>query len=77
MGAFLASNPAAAVSTTYFMTAGSQMSMSNIACTPCIVPITGSVTLDDDGTGSVALTDMSLAHAAYEVGLPPLVSIML
>ena len=32
------------------------MSMVNQACAPCTVPVTGSVTLDDDGSGNVALT---------------------
>lgn len=76
VSAFLASG-SAAIPTTYSMTAGSRMSMSNLACVPCTVPVTGSVTLDDDGAGNVALIDVSLAHDAYQVGLVGFVSIVL
>jgi hypothetical protein len=41
------------------------------------VPVTGSVTLDDDGAGNVALTEVSLAHVPYQVGLPPFISVVL
>ncbi|HKA14102.1 MAG TPA: hypothetical protein VKH41_03720 [Myxococcota bacterium] len=75
--ALLLAGSASALPTTYLMASGSQMSMSNQACTPCTVPVTGSVTLDDDAAGHVALTQVSLAHDPYQVGLPPFVSIVL
>jgi hypothetical protein len=37
----------------------------------------GSITLDDDGAGHVALTNVSLAHDPYQVALPGFVSIVL
>jgi hypothetical protein len=77
VGAFLFPGAATALPTTYQMTAGSQMSMVNQACSPCSVPVTGSVTLDDDGSGNVTLTGVSLAHDPYQVGLPAFVSIVL
>jgi len=77
VGALFLAGSASALPTTYYMTSGSQMSMTNLACTPCTVPVTGSVTLDDDGAGHVALTQVSLAHDPYQVGLPPFVSIVL
>jgi hypothetical protein len=76
VAAFFADS-AAAVPTTYFMTSGSRMSMRIFACSPCTVPVTGSVTLDDDGAGNVALTDMNLAHDAYDSGPPGFTSIVL
>jgi hypothetical protein len=76
-GALLLAGSASALPTTYSMTTGAQMSMTNIACAPCTVPVTGSVTLDDDGAGHVSLTQVSLAHDPYQVGLPPFVSLVL
>jgi hypothetical protein len=68
---------AAALPTTYTMTSAAQMSITNVACAPCTVPVTGTVTLDDGGSGSVSLTNMSLAHDPYQVALPSFVSIVL
>jgi hypothetical protein len=76
LGAFLAGS-ASALPTTYFMTTGAQMSMVDLACSPCTVPVTGSVTVDDDGAGNVTLTGMSLAHVSYQIGLPSFISIIL
>jgi hypothetical protein len=53
------------------------MSITNQACAPCTVPVTGTITLDDDGAGNVSLTDVSLAHVPYQVALPVFVSIVL
>ena len=77
VGAFSLPGPAPAVSTTYYATSEARMSMVNQACSPCTVPVTGSVTLDDDGSGNVALTDVSLAHEPYQIGLAGFVSIVL
>jgi hypothetical protein len=45
--------------------------------TACVAPVTGSVTLDDDGLGNVSLTDMSLSHAPYQVGLAGFLSVVI
>jgi hypothetical protein len=75
--ALLLAGSASALPSTYFMTTGAQMSMVDQACSPCTVPLTGSVTVDDDGAGNVALTDMSLAHVPYQIALPGAISIIL
>jgi hypothetical protein len=79
VGALWLAGAASALPTTYSMASGSQMSNENLACTPvpCTVPLAGSVTLDDDGAGNVVLTNVSLSHAPYEVGLLPFVSVMI
>jgi hypothetical protein len=77
VGAFLFAGAASALPTTYTLIGGSQMSMTNAACAPCTVAVTGTVTLDDDGLGTVTLTDVSLAHASYQVGLVPIISVEL
>jgi hypothetical protein len=51
--------------------------MANAACAPCTVAVTGTVTLDDDGLGNVTLTDVDLAHVGYQVGLVPIISVVL
>jgi hypothetical protein len=71
----LLAGPVSAVSTTYDM-AGTTMRMFNQVCGPCTVGVTGTVMLDDDGAGNVALTDLSLAHVGYEIGSPILLSIV-
>lgn len=76
-GALFLAGSASALPTTYYMTSGSQMSIVNQACAPCTVPLTGSVTLDDGGSGNVALTSVSLAHDPYQVALPAFISIVL
>lgn len=76
LGALLLASPAFAVSKTFNLIAGSQMSTVN-AGGAHIVTVTGSVTLDDDGLGTVTLTDMSLAHVGNEVGFPPFISIII
>jgi hypothetical protein len=68
---------ASALSTTYTLVGDSRMSMSNQLCVPCTVPLSGSITIDDDGAGNVALTDLSLSHAAYQVAFPSIVSVIL
>jgi hypothetical protein len=73
----LVAGAAAALPTTYAMTSGAQMSITNLACAPCTVPLTGTVTLDDNGAGGVSLTNVTLAHVAYEVALPSFISIIL
>src|SRR5262245_37002507 len=73
--ALLLAGPVSAVSTTYDMT-GTTMRMFNQVCGPCTAAVTGTVTLDDDGAGNVLLTDLSLAHAGYEIGRPTLLSIV-
>ena len=72
----LIAGSASAVSTVYDMT-GTTMRMFNQLCGPCTVGVTGTVTLDDDGAGNVALTDLSLAHAGYQVGSPSLISVVI
>ena len=76
LGALLFAGPALAVSKTFNLTLGSQMTTVN-AGGAHFAPVSGSVTLDDDGLGTVTLTDMSLSHAGYEVGSPPFISIVL
>jgi hypothetical protein len=76
-GGLCLAGSASAISTTYSMVAGSRMSMTNQICTPCIVPVTGSVTLDDNGAGGVSLTSVNLAHDPYQVALPAFVSVIL
>ncbi len=81
VGALLLAGPAWAISTVYDMT-GSSMVMVNsgglcTALTPCIAPVTGFLSLDDDGVGNVTLTSMSLSHGPYEVGSPPALSVIL
>ena len=73
-GALLLADPVSALSTVYDM-AGSTMRMNNQVCSPCTVAVSGTVTLDDDGAGNVVLTDLNLAHAAYQVGNPAVLSI--
>ena len=72
----LLASPVSAVSTVYDMT-GSTMRMFNQACGPCTVAVTGTVTLDDDGAGNILLTEFSLSHVAYQVGIPALLSIVI
>jgi hypothetical protein len=69
--------PASAISTTYSVGGDSRMSMANQLCVPCTVPLTGSVTIDDDGAGNVAITNVSLSHAAYQVAFPSFISVIL
>ena len=76
-GALLLAGSASALPTTYSMVSGARMSTSNLICVPCTVPVTGSITLDDDGAGNVALTNVSLAHGPYQVALPGFISIVL
>ena len=77
LAVFILAGAAAALPTTYTMTSGAQMSITNLACSPCTVPVTGTVTLDDNGAGGVSLTGMSLAHDPYQVALPSFISIVL
>jgi hypothetical protein len=72
----LLAGSASAVPTTFFMTTA-QMSIVDLACSPCTVPLTGSVTVDDDGAGNVALTGVSLAHVSYQIAQPSFISIIL
>ena len=76
LGALLLAGSASALPVT-FNVAGSTMSMVNQVCNPCVVPVTGTITIDDDGLGNVTLTDVSLAHAPYEVGLAAFVSVII
>jgi PEP-CTERM motif len=55
---------------------GTTMRMFNQVCGPCTAAVTGTLTLDDDGAGNVVLTDLSLAHAGYQIGSPTLLSIV-
>ena len=55
-GVLLLAGAAAALPTTYTMTTAARMSITNQACAPCTVPVTGTVTVDDDGAGGVSLT---------------------
>jgi hypothetical protein len=75
--ASLFASTALALPVSYNMT-GSLMSIVNAGgCNPCTVPVTGTVTLDDDGGGNVSLTDVSLAHVGYEVGAAGLLSVVI
>jgi hypothetical protein len=76
LGALLLAGSASAISTTYDV-AGSTMSMVNQICAPCTVPVTGSITIDDDGLGNITLTTVALSHGPYEVGFPSFVSVVL
>src|SRR5262245_4661168 len=69
-GALLCAGSASALSQTFTLIAGSTMTTVNGGGTH-VVAVTGSLTLNDDGVGNVTLTDLSLSHVAYEVGLPP------
>lgn len=75
-GALLAASSASAISTTFTMIAGSTMTTVNGGGSH-VVPVTGTVTLDDDGVGNVTITDMSLAHVGFEVGSPPFISVII
>ena len=75
-GTLLLAGPALALTSVYDMT-GSSMSMVNAgglctAITPCTIPVTGTMTIDDDGIGNVTITGVTLAHNPYEVGAPAL-----
>ena len=76
LGALLLAGPASAISTTYDV-AGSTMTMVNQICAPCTVPVTGSITIDDDGLGNITLTTVALSHVPYEVGFPSFVSVII
>jgi hypothetical protein len=65
----LLAGPGSAISINYDLT-GSFMATSNAACAPCTVPVTGTMTLDDDGAGNVSITALNAAHVAYEVASP-------
>jgi PEP-CTERM motif-containing protein len=68
VGLFLASS-GSAISINYDLT-GSFMATSNAACAPCTVPVTGTMTIDDDGAGNVSITALNAAHVAYQVASP-------
>lgn len=71
---------ASALIISYDMT-GSEMSMVNTVaggpCNPCLVPVTGSLTLIDDEVGNITLSSLNLAHVGYEVGTPGIVSVVI
>jgi hypothetical protein len=75
-GALLIASSASAVSKTFTMIAGSNMTTTNDGGVH-VVPVTGSVTLDDDGLGTLTITDISLSHVGNEVGLPPFISVII
>jgi hypothetical protein len=75
VGLLLAS-AGSAITINYDLT-GSFMATSNAACAPCTVPITGTMTIDDDGAGNVSITSLNAAHVAYQVAFPPLLDIQL
>ena len=77
LGALLLAGSASALSTTYDV-AGSTMNMVNAGgCNPCTVPVTGSITIDDDGLGNITLTTVSISHVGYEVGSPGFLSVVI
>jgi PEP-CTERM motif-containing protein len=83
-GAFvLGAGSASALSTVYTVDGFSSMAQDNTAaggsCTfaTCNVPVTGTVTIDDDGVGNVTLTNVSVAHNGYQVGPAGLISIVI
>ena len=46
-------------------------------CSPCTVPVTGTIKLDDDGAGNVTLTKVNISHVGYEVGAAGLLSVVI
>jgi hypothetical protein len=74
-GALLLAGSASALSTTYGLLAGSTMTTVNGGGSHSIA-LTGSITLDDDGVGNVTITNLSLSHGAFQIGSPPLVSVV-
>jgi PEP-CTERM motif-containing protein len=82
LGVLLLAGSASALTTVYNVTdMNAIMTTVNQVCAVgvCQAPLSGTITIDDDLAGNVAITAMSLSHPLYEVatGSPTLISVKL